>query len=215
MIYRFPPSRRKGGESAMLRAFASPCGVYYWSWQLQQQSQDHLAGDGMSIREINAASATEVALVAQRMRQTLIEVEGEAVGTALYSLEWLQQRVRWHLDPDTCTGAVFLAVGKDEKILGHTIVRVELEDPNRRFGLFATTYIEPAVRRQTVASRLLIHGEQWMKRLLLSETATWTSGTNLKLIRLYAKHGYVVTQNHTHETTGTLMVKLTKAFASD
>ena len=169
----------------------------------------------MSIREINAASAAEVALVAQRMRQTLIEVEGEAVGTALYSLEWLQERVRWHLDPDTCTGAVFLAIGEDEGILGHTIVRVELQETVTRFGLFTTTYVDPAARRRAVADRLLIHGEQWMKRLRLDEAATWTSGTNLKLIRLYAKHGYVVTQNHTHETTGTLMVKLTKVFASE
>ena len=30
-----------------------------------------------------------------------------------------------------------------------------------------------------------------------------------------AKHGNAVTQNHNHETTGTLMVKLTKAFASE
>ena len=179
----------------------------------QLHSQDCLASSGMSIREINAASADEVALVARRMRQTLIEVEGEAAGSALYSLEWLQERVRWHLDPDTCTGAVFLAIGEDEGILGHTIVRVELQEPDTRFGLFTTTYVDPAARRRAVSDRLLIHAEQWMKRLGLDEAATWTSGTNLKLIRLYAKHGYVVTQNHTHETTGTLMVKLTKVFA--
>lgn len=200
----------------MLRAIEPPCGACYGRWLLQRQkSQDRFVDDPISIREINAASSAEVALVARRMRQTLIEVEGEAVGTALYSMAWLQQRVRWHLDPGKCTGAVFLVVGKDDSILGHTIVRVELEEPDSRFGLFSTTYVEPAARRRAVADRLVIHGEHWMKRLGLGEAATWTSQSNLKLIRLYAKHGYAITQRHPHETTGTPMVKLTKALASE
>lgn len=179
------------------------------------RSQNNLPADGISIRAIDAASTTEVTLVAQRMRQTLVEVEGEAVGTALYSMAWLVERVRWHLNAEKCTGAVFLAIDMDEKIVGHTIVRVELEEPDRSFGLFSTTYVDPVARRHAVASELLVHGERWMKQLGLDEAATWTSQSNSKLIRLYAKHGYVATQNHTHETTGTLMVKLTKAFASE
>ena len=175
----------------------------------------HVTGVGISIRAIDATVSAEVALVARRMRETLIEVEGEAVGTALYSMDWLQERVRWHLDPGKCTGAVFLAVDKAERILGHTIVRVELKEPDCRFGLFSTTYVEPGARRRALGSQLLIHGENWMKRLGLGEATTWTSASNLKLIRLYARQGYVVTQHHAHETTSTPMVKLTKALTSD
>ena len=110
---------------------------------------------------------------------------------------------------------VFLAVDKDERILGHTIVRVELQEPDCRFGLFSTTFVEPAARRHAVGDRLVIQGENWTKRLELGEAATWTSQSNLKFIRLYAKHGYAVTQHDLHENTGTPMVKLTKALAQE
>ena len=33
---------------------------------------------------------------------------------------------------------------------------------------------------------------------------------NRKLIKLYEKHGYSIGESHRHETTGTLMVKLSK-----
>jgi hypothetical protein len=42
------------------------------------------------------------------------------------------------------------------------------------------------------------------------EAATWTSTTNLRLVRLYEKHGYVVTEQAPHDS-GTMMVRLTKA----
>ena len=184
---------------------------------LERDLQEKFALAGNSIREINAESVAEISLVAERMRKTLIEVEGETVGTALYSLEWLRERVRWHLETDECTGAVFLAVRNDGQILGHTIVRVESNAPDApdvRFGLFATTYVDPSVRRQAVAGNLLLHGEHWMKQHGLDESATWTSSTNSKLIQLYAKHGYRVTQNHVHDVTSTLMVRLTRNLAS-
>ena len=38
---------------------------------------------------------------------------GEEAGTSLYSMEWLRQRVLWHLNPANCTGQVFLAEGAD------------------------------------------------------------------------------------------------------
>jgi GNAT superfamily N-acetyltransferase len=172
---------------------------------------DPVPGIRSSIRAIDADSAAEIALVAQRMRQTLVEVEGEAVGTALYTLEWLTDRVRWHLDSSQCTGAVFVAVANGGRVLGHTIVRAESQRPGGRFGLFSTTYVEPAARGQGVASNLLIHGERWMVELGLCEAATWTSATNAKLIKLYGKHGYGVTDEHVHDVTGTRMVRLTRA----
>jgi hypothetical protein len=43
----------------------------------------------------------------------------------------------------------------------------------------------------------------------VTELATWTSSTNARLIRLYEKHGYAVTESG--ENDGTMMVRLTKA----
>lgn len=160
------------------------------------------------IRPIDPKSAVEINLVAERMRATLMEVEGEETGIALYSMDWLRERVRWHLDANQVTAGMFLAVHGDGEILGHTIVRKEFEEDGREYGLVSTTYVLPAFRRAGVAEALLLAGEDWMRENGLACSATWTSATNLKLIRLYEKHGYRKTGSHVHETTATLMVKL-------
>ena len=166
--------------------------------------------DGFRIRDIDPASDAEVDLVARRMRQTLVEVEGEETGTALYSMQWLRDRVRWHLDPANTTGRVFLAEGPGGRVLGHAIVRMESDGSGRRFGLFSTLFVDPGSRRRAVGTRLLRHGEGWMASQALPEAATWTSSTNAKLIGLCSKHGYAITARHEHEVTGTIMVRLAR-----
>lgn len=166
---------------------------------------------GYAIRSLDPASKEELEWVARGMRQTLIEVEGESAGSALYTMEWLRDRVRWHLDPAQSTAGVFLAVDGDARILGHCIVRVESEPGGNRFGLFSTTYVAPESRRRSVAGGLLLHGESWMRERQMPEAATWTSETNIGLIGLYRKHGYAVTAHHAHGVTKTTMVRLAKA----
>lgn len=51
----------------------------------------------LRIRALDPGSEAEIDLVAQRMRRTLIDVEGEETGTALYTMEWLRDQVRFHL----------------------------------------------------------------------------------------------------------------------
>ena len=74
------------------------------------------------IRPIDPNSEDEIDRAAQWMRATLIEVEGEETGITLYSLDWLRQRVRWHLDPACSLAAVLLAEETDGSIVGHSIV---------------------------------------------------------------------------------------------
>lgn len=168
------------------------------------------AAHGVRIRPIDPHSDDEIALVAARMRETLIEVEGEETGASLYSIEWLKKRVRWHLDPQQCTGQVFVSENGKGHITGHTIVRIEVDEAGKRFGLFATTFVEPAFRRQSVAGLLIAHGESWMTGQGLALAATWTSASNTKLIGLYEKHGYAIDARHTHEVTNTPMIRMAK-----
>src|SRR5438034_4585227 len=93
------------------------------------------------IRELDPLAEQEINLVAQRMRDTLIEVEGPDVGAALYSMDWLRERVRWHLNLQTALAKVFLAVQDDGKVIGHTIVRKEVDPQGSPYGLFSTTYV--------------------------------------------------------------------------
>ncbi|WP_269531451.1 GNAT family N-acetyltransferase [Chitinimonas sp. BJYL2] len=162
------------------------------------------------IRPINPASDIEITLVAARMRATLIEVEGEAAGTAMYSLDWLQDRVRFHLDGRAQAAQVLLAELPDGQIAGHTIVRVEQAGEAGHHGLFSTSYVAPEHRRGGIASALLGAGEDWLLSQHVPELATWTSATNHGLIALYARFGYAVTETHPHATTGTAMVRLTR-----
>ena len=163
-----------------------------------------------TIRPIDLASYAEIELVAQRMRLTLIEVEGEAVGAALYTMDWLRDRVRWHLDTSLATAQIFLAIDAAGEIVGHTIVRVESGGEASRFGLFSTTYVRPESRKCGVASDLLLHGEQWMLTMVLPSAETWTSATNSKLIGLFARQGYAINERARHSGTATEMVKLTR-----
>ena len=163
---------------------------------------------GIYIREIDPRSDAEVELVAKRMRATLIEVEGEATGAALYGMEWLRQRVRWHLDGGAVAAKVYVALEAGGEIVGHAIFRREVDAAGAPYGLVATTYVAPTARRRGVAAALLRAGEAWMQSESLPSAATWTSSTNAKLIRFHAKHGYAQTATHVHDVTGTLMVKL-------
>jgi GNAT superfamily N-acetyltransferase len=169
-----------------------------------------MAENTVTIRPIDPGAGSELAFVAERMRQTLLEVEGE-VGRTLYTTEWLRDRVAFHLEPARSTGAVFVAVGGDGELVGHTIVRAEHHADGRRFGLFSTTWVEPAARRAGLADRLLSRGEAWMRGHALPEAATWTSATNHKLIALYAKRGYAPTGSGQNDLTATAMVRLARA----
>lgn len=143
------------------------------------------------IRPIDPDSTGEVALVATRMRDTLIEVLGQERGGSMYSHEWLEARVRWHLDAAQCTGAVFLAE-LDGRVVGHSIVRVEPDADQTDIGLFSTTYVEPAARRRGVAGRLLERGEAWMRARGMTIAVTYTDRANANLQALYIGRGYTL-----------------------
>lgn len=161
-------------------------------------------------RALTADDDDDIAWVAQGMRQTLIEVEGEAQGTALYTMAWLEQRVRFHLDPSLATAEVQLASATSGERAGYTIVRAERDDAGQPYGLVSTTYVRPAWRRHGLSKRLLAEGEAWFRAQGLPAAATWTSATNTKLIGLYEGAGYAIDAEHTHEVTGTRMIRLRK-----
>ncbi|MBX3169415.1 MAG: GNAT family N-acetyltransferase [Candidatus Eremiobacteraeota bacterium] len=118
------------------------------------------------------------------MRRTLIEVLGES----LYTMDWLERRVRYHLDPLQCTGQIFLSVLPSGERLGYTIVRRE----EATLGLFSTTYVEPEWRRRGVAQALLQRGQEWMRELGLARAATYTAEANTRLHQLYLNNGYAL-----------------------
>src|SRR5205823_1480125 len=106
---------------------------------------------------------------------------------SMYTIEWLRDRVRFHLDPAQSVGEVFVAEDRARTIVGHTIVRVEHEEGGRCIGLFSTTYVDPAHRRARVASLLLERGEAWMRERGLRAAATYTDESNARLIHLFEK----------------------------
>lgn len=128
--------------------------------------------------------------MAERMRQTLIEVLGEEKGRSLYSLDWLKARVLFHLDAAQSTAKVYIAEEPDGAISGHTIVRVDFDESGTQIGLFSTTFVAPEFRKRGTADRLLERGESWIAGIGLKRAFTYTSDSNEKLIRLYEKHGY-------------------------
>jgi GNAT superfamily N-acetyltransferase len=163
------------------------------------------------LRDLDPAREADFDWVALGMHLTLSEVEGEK-GRETYSLSWARTRLREMLDrPRPFQAQVFLAVGAGDPdvIAGHTILRLNEMPDGRVYGLVSTTYVDPAHRRCSLADRLLDHGEAWLVTQGMTELATWTSATNVRLIRLYEKHGYAITESGPND--GTMMVRLTKA----
>jgi GNAT superfamily N-acetyltransferase len=134
------------------------------------------------VRPLTRGEEENILLVASRMRQTLAEVLGEERGTGLYSLDWLRNRVLFHLD----TGQVLLAESAGQ-VLGHCMLRVEGD-----IGLYATTFVRPESRRAGVAQALLSAGEVWLVAQGVQALATDTALENTKLIRLFESRGFKV-----------------------
>jgi hypothetical protein len=151
------------------------------------------AGTGAHrIRAIDPQSPAEVELVASRMRETLVEVLGEKVGGNMYTMDWLIQRVLWHLDPNQCVGQVFLSEDSEGHITGHTIVRIQLDEAGKEIGLFSTFFVEPGSRNQTIATSFVVHGEKWMMDHGMTTAVTYTAESNDKLKNLLVSLGYQI-----------------------
>lgn len=168
--------------------------------------------DVFVLRDLEVTSEADFEWVANGMHLTLVEVEGEK-GHQAYPLTWARARLGELLDPARRhTAHVYLAVAQDDpgRIAGHTILRINEMPDGRPYGLVSTTYVDPVHRKAGIADRLLDRGEAWIRAQGMVEAATWTSATNIPLIRLYKKHGYAVTEQARHNN-GTMMVRLTKA----
>ncbi len=155
----------------------------------------------MKIREIDPQSDDEVLIVAQRMRQTLVEVLGSDKGESMYSMDWLINRVRWHLDPKNTHGKVFLIENQEGTILGHGIARI---DHGTNFCYFSTIFVEPSSRRKGLATQLINHVEDWFLRLKVVKIIYNTAKNHSAIISLFKSHGYFITK------TDTEMIELSK-----
>lgn len=163
----------------------------------------------MHLRVLTPLDTADIDLVAQRMRATLVEVEGEAAGGGMYSMDWLRDRVRWHLDGRAAE--VVVITDDDGGVIGHTIYRREAPDGALPFGLISTTYVAPEARRLGAAQRLLARAEDWFRAQGLQMACTWTSSTNTPLIALYGRNGYLEAERGPNGVTGTMMVRLARS----
>jgi ribosomal protein S18 acetylase RimI-like enzyme len=156
------------------------------------------------IREIDSNSSAEILLVAQRMRETLLEVLGAEKGKSLYTQDWLVDRVRWHLNPDCSVSKIFLYVTNDNEIIGHAIARIEKDQEQVSFGYFSTIYIEPSFRHKGLAKELMDKVENWFDELNLKKFVYNTAENHSRLIKAFIARGYQITHNENE------MVQLTK-----
>lgn len=136
----------------------------------------------MHIRRLQLSDTSEVAVVVQRMEDTLVEVLGEDRGRNLTTRGWREERVLWHLRKPSADG--FIAV-VDGEIAGHILVRVE-----DGIGRFGTIQVAPAFRRRGVASALVAAGEAWMAERGCSQSTTWTADDNRRLHVFFGQRGY-------------------------
>ena len=121
----------------------------------------------MKIREIDPQSEFEIKLVAQRMRQTLVEVLGEEKGGSMYTMDWLVNRVT-----------------------GHAIARI---DHASTFGYFSTVFVQLSSRRSGIATCLMRHVEDWFSKGGIPKIIYNTADNHVALIALFKSEGYEIT----------------------
>ncbi len=159
---------------------------------------------GGCIREINPLSEYEIDLVARRMRQTLVEVVGQERGATMYSMDWLEDRILWHLDSKNTIAKVFLAESADAHIAGHAIARIESSANGERYGYFSTLFVESESRKMGIATALMFQVETWFSANLIAKIIYNTATDNTRVLNLFHKYGYHIT------TAESEMVQLTK-----
>lgn len=157
-----------------------------------------------SIRELSADSESEILLVGQRMRKTLIDVLGEEKGGELYSVETLVDRVRWHLDSVSRIGKVYLSQDDVGNITGQTLARVETDVAGLKFGRFSMVYVLPEYRRRGIATQIISTVENWFHDLAMPKIIYNTAETNQRVIDLFRSRGYRITHAESE------MVQMTK-----
>ena len=108
----------------------------------------------------------------------------------MYTLEWLEERVRWHIRAETCPGAVFVVGTPAQDWLAHCIVRASEGVTDE--GLFATTYVRPEARRRGIAGGLIEHGEVWMAHQGFRTARSYPHPDNRPLQALYRARGYTL-----------------------
>lgn len=141
-------------------------------------------------RPLNRQSQEEINSVAQNMKKTLMEVMGEEKGSQYYSMDWLLERVYWHIELGD-RAKIILCEDAFSNLIGQAIVRVEFdEDLEQEIGYFSTIYIEPAIRKQGAASLLINQVHEWCKEKQLQIVSYSTAKDNEKLLSLFHKFGY-------------------------
>ncbi len=158
---------------------------------------------GGIIRDLDQSSTEEVELVAKRMQLTLIEVLGDEKGKSMYSMEWLVQRVLFHLSAQT-TGKVLVCEDSKHEICGHAIGRLERDENGDFYGFFSTIFVDSNSRRSGVATALMNALETWFRTFAVRKIVYNTAESNAKLIRLFESEGYAITLRESE------MVELTK-----
>lgn len=156
-----------------------------------------------SIREINPTVKEEILLVAERMRQTLIEVMGQEKGSTFYTIEWLIDRVYWHLSHERIAKVMIVENNKSE-IIGHAIARIEYDENKKKFGFFSTIFLLPEFRGQGIASEIIDFVENWLFSFDIYKIIYNTAANHFALINLFQKHDYIITESEGE------MVRLTK-----
>lgn len=169
---------------------------YYWDAMLDALEVPHaypvinvLEQGNVPIEPIRQTRSSTCGAIAARMRSTLIDVLGDKKGANMYSMDWLVERVQWHLDLGL-KAKIFLAESNQE-IVAHAIVRTENSNDGE-FGYFSTIYVAPEFRNKGIAKTLIKTVESWCRQKHLPYMAYNTAENNFRLIELFKNFSFEI-----------------------
>lgn len=146
--------------------------------------------DNLRIRPLDSTSTEEIALIADRMKKTLVDVMGEEKGSSYYPDDFFLERLKWHIDlKDHCE---LLVCELGQQIVAHAIVRVENDEEihHKPFSYFSTIYTAPEWRRRGLARQLIEKVHEWSLKKSLDKITYSTAKNHHGLISLFEEFGY-------------------------
>ena len=81
-----------------------------------------------------------------------------------------------------------------QKIIGHAIFSLKKDESNILYGFCFSRYIQEDYRRKGIATILLKEAEKWWKKNNANYSIAATHEENIKLIGLFKKLGYKVSE---------------------
>jgi len=154
----------------------------------------------IEIRDIDIKNESEFDLVTNRCMQTILETipefdnNPEKAQKQFSNFSFIEMRKMIKDSLADSNHKLLVAVNSKQEIVGHAIFSLKKDESNILYGFCFSRYVQKDYRRKGVATILLKKAEKWWEKNNAIYSVAATHEKNIKLIELFKKFGYEVSE---------------------